>query len=152
MNPAGVLFNSSSSVDALQTATAVIEAGAGLALLCFPSVTVALLLSTPLETIAGFTVARVAGAALLTLGAAFWLARGDRQSRAARGLVAAMVLYNLGAVIILGVAGIRSQPVGLVLWPAVVLHAAMTIWCIMSLRYLGIAERLGESPSEAIPQ
>jgi len=152
MNPAGVLFNSSSSVDDLQTATALIELGAGLAILSFPSAAVALLLGARLETPGALTVARVAGAALLTLGAAFWLARGDTQSRAARGLVAAMVLYNLGAVIILGAAGIRSQPVGLVLWPAVVLHAAMTIWCIMSLRYLGIAERLGESPSEAIPQ
>ncbi|MGA7617942.1 MAG: hypothetical protein WBV99_01005 [Candidatus Binatus sp.] len=152
MKPAGALFNSSSSVDALQSATAVIEAGAGLALLSFPSAAVALLLGAPLETLAGLTVARVGGAALLTLGAAFWLARGDTQSRAARGLVAAMVLYNLGVAIILGAAGIRSQPVGIVLWPAVVLHAAMTIWCIMSLRYLSIAERLGESPSEAILQ
>ena len=152
MNPAGVLFNSSSSVDALQTATALIELGAGLALLSFPSAAVALLLGAPLETPGALTVARVAGAALLTLGAAFWLARGDTQSRAARGLVAAMVLYNIDATIILGTAGIRSQRVGIVLWPAVVLHAAMTIWCIMSLRYLGIAERLGESPSEAIPQ
>ena len=152
MISASVLFSSSSSVDALQTATAVIEAGAGVALLCLPSAAVALLLGAPLETSAGLTVARVGGAALLTLGAALWLARGDTQSRAARGLVAAMVLYNLGAAIILGAAGVRSQPVGIALWPAVVLHAGMTIWCIMSLRYLSIAERLGESPSEAIPQ
>ena len=146
MNPAGVLFNSSRSVDALQTATALTELGAGLALLSFPSAAVTLLLGAPLEAPAALTVARVAGAALLTLGAAFWLARGDTRSRAARGMVAAMVLYNLGAAIILGAAGIRSQPVGIVLWPAVVLHAAMTIWCIMSLRYLSIAKRLGESP------
>ncbi len=152
MNPAGVLFNSSRSVDALQTATALIELGAGLALLSFPSAAVTLLLGAPLETPGALTVARVGGAALLTLGVAFWLARGDTQSRATRGLVAAMVLYNLGATIVLGAAGIRSQLVGLILWPAVVLHAAMTIWCIMSLRYLSIAERLGESPSEAIPQ
>jgi len=152
MKPAGVLFNSSSSVDALQTATAVIELGAGLALLSFPSAAVALLLGAPLEASAALTLARVAGAALLTLGAASWLARGDTQSRAARGLVAAMVLYNLGVAIILGAAGVRSQPVGIALWPAVVLHAAMTIWCIMSLRYMSIAERLGESSSEAIPQ
>jgi hypothetical protein len=141
MEPTGVRFNSSLSVDALQTATAVIEAGAGVALLSFPSAAVALLLGGPLETPDALTLARVAGAALLTLGVAFWLARGDTQSRAARGLVTAMVLYNLGAVLILGAAGIRSQPVGIVLWPAVVLHGAMTIWCIMSLRYPGIAER-----------
>jgi hypothetical protein len=152
MEPASVLFNSSSSVDALQTATAVIEAGAGLALLCFPSAAVALLLGTPLETADASTVARVGGAALLTLGVAFWLARGDTQSRAARGLVAAMVLYNLGVAVILGAAGLRSQSVGIVLWPAVVLHAAMTIWCIMSLRYLSIAERPGNLRQKQFPQ
>jgi len=117
----------------LLTATAVIEAGAGLALLCFPSATVALLLGALLELPDALTVARVGGAGLLTLGVACWFARGDTQSRAARGLVAAMVLYNLGAVLILGDAGIRSQPVGVALWPAVVLHAAITVWCIVSL-------------------
>jgi hypothetical protein len=122
-----------SSVNTLYTATAVIELGAGLALLCFPSVTVALLLGAPLEASAALTVARVGGTGLLTLGIACWLARGDTQSPAARGLVTAMVLYNLGAVVILGAAGIRSQPVGIALWPAVVLHAAMTVWCIVSL-------------------
>jgi quinol-cytochrome oxidoreductase complex cytochrome b subunit len=113
--------------------TAVIEAGAGLALLCVPSAAAALLLGTLLEAPAAFTVARVGGAGLLTLGVACWLTRSDAQSPAARGLVTAMVIYNLGVALILGVAGIQSQPVGIVLWPAVVLHVAMTIWCVMSL-------------------
>lgn len=121
-------------MDSLYAATAVIEAGAGLALLCLPSTGVDLLLGAPLEGPAALAVARVAGVALLTLGVAFWLARGDSRSRAARGLVAAMVLYNLGVVFILGAAGIRSLPVGVVLWPAaLVLHAAMTVWCVMIL-------------------
>ena len=125
-------FNSCSSVRNLYAATAAIEVGAGLALLCFPSPAVALLAGAPLEAPA-LIVARVGGAALLTLGVACWLARGDTHSRAARGLVAAMVLYNLGAVVILGAAGVGSQPVGVALRPAVVLHAAMTAWCIVTL-------------------
>jgi hypothetical protein len=128
-----LLFGSSTSMSALQTVTAVIELGAGLALLCFPSVAALLLVGAPLEAPSALTVARVAGAALLTLGVACWLARNDTQSRAARGLVAAMVLYNLGVAIILGTVGIQLQPVGVALWPAVVLHAAMTVWCILSL-------------------
>src|SRR5271169_6479431 len=119
------MFNSSSSASTLLTATAVIELGAGLALLGCPSTTAVLLVGAPLETPASITVARVAGAALLTLGVACWLARVDTQSRAARGLVGAMVVYNLGVAVILGAAGIRSQPVGVALWPAVLLHAAM---------------------------
>lgn len=113
--------------------TAVLEAGAGVALACCPSAAVVLLLGAPLETSAAVTLGRVAGAALLALGVASWLARCDSRSRAARGVVGAMVLYNLGAVVILGAAGIRSQPVGVALWPAVVLHAGMTVWCVTSL-------------------
>jgi hypothetical protein len=120
-------------MNSLYTATAVIEAGAGLALLCFPSATVGLLVGGPLEGPAALTAARVGGTGLLTLGVACWLARGDTQSRAARGLVAAMVLYNLGVASILGAAGIWSQPIGVALWPAVVLHTAMAAGCIGSL-------------------
>jgi hypothetical protein len=152
MKSAGVLFGSSSSVDALQIATAAIEAGAGLALLSFPSRAVELLLGVPLEAPGASTVARVGGTALLTLGAASWLARGDMQSSAARGLVAAMVLYNLGVALVLGAAGIRLEHIGVALWPAVVLHTAMTLWCIVSLRSLSVAQRTGKSASEAIAQ
>jgi hypothetical protein len=120
-------------VEALLTATAVIEAGAGLALLSVPSAAAKLLLGAPLEAPDAITIARLGGAGLLTLGVAFWLARGDSRSRAARGLVAAVAIYNLGAVLILGAAGLRSQSVGVALWPAVVLHAVMTAWCIASL-------------------
>ena len=45
-----------------------------------------------------------------------------------------MVLYNLGVVLILGAAGLQSRPVGIALWPAVILHAAMGVWCLASLR------------------
>lgn len=113
--------------------TALIEAATGLGLIAVPSVVVRLLLGSPLETSAAVTLERVAGAALLSLGVACWLARGDVQSRAARGLVSAMVLYNIGAVIILGSVGLGSQSVGIALWPAVILHAVMAVWCVASL-------------------
>jgi hypothetical protein len=113
--------------------TALIEAATGFGLIVIPSVVVRLLLGSPLDAPAAVTLGRVGGAALCALALACWLARDDTQSRAARGLVAAMVLYNLGAVVILGTAGIRSQPVGIGLWPAVILHAVMTIWCVTSL-------------------
>jgi hypothetical protein len=120
-------------VNALYVSTAMIEGGAGLALLCLPSAAAVLLLGKPLEAPAALTVARVGGAGLLTLGVACWLARSDAQSLAARGLIGAMVIYNLGAALILGDAGVRSQPVGIVLWPAVILHTAMTVWCVVGV-------------------
>ena len=118
----------------LHTVTAVIELGAGLALLCVPSPVGVLLLGSPLDTPTALSVARVGGAGLLSLGVACWLARGDSESRAARGLVAAMLLYNVGAVAILAFAGIGFGLHGVALWPAVVLHAVMTVWCVACLR------------------
>jgi hypothetical protein len=144
--------NSFSSVAAFQTATAAIEVGAGLALTCMPSRAAELLLGAPLKAPDAITVARVGGAGLLTLGAAFWLARGDTQSRAAKGLTSAVVIYNVAVVFILGVTGVRAERVGVLLWPAVVLHAAMTAWCAVSLRSQNVAERSRKSPSEAIAQ
>jgi hypothetical protein len=119
---------------ALYTATAVIELGAGLALLCFPSATVTLLVGAPLEAAPALTVGRVGGAGLLALGVACWLGRGDTQSRAARGLIAAMSLYNVAAVVVLAFAGIGFGLHGVALWPAVILHAVMTVWCFEWLR------------------
>ena len=113
--------------------TAIIESGAGLALLCCPSPVVALLLGSPLDTLAAAALGRLAGAALLALGVACWLAKHDAQSCAARGLIAAMTIYNLGAVVILGAAGIWSHLVGVALWPAVGVHVMMTIWCFTTL-------------------
>lgn len=122
-------------MNTLYATTAIVELGAGLALLSLPSSAVDLLLGAPLEAPTALAVARVGGIALLTLGVACWLARKDIHSPAARALVTAMVLYNLGVVLILGAAGIRSLPGRLVLWPAaVVLHMGMAIWCVLSLR------------------
>ena len=113
--------------------TAIIEAATGLGLITVPAIAVRLLLDAEMSG-ATIPLGRVAGVALLALGVACWLARDDTQTRAARGLVSAMVLYNLGAVIILGSAGLGSQSVGIALWPAVILHAAMALWCVTSLR------------------
>jgi hypothetical protein len=108
--------------------TAIIEAATGLGLAAVPAAVVRLLLGAEISG-ASIPLGRVAGVALLALGVACWLARHDAQSCAARGLVSAMVLYNLGSVVILGAAGLQSQPVGIALWPAVVLHAVMAVWC-----------------------
>jgi hypothetical protein len=115
------------------TVTALLEAGAGVALGCCPSAVVALLLGSPLDSPAAVILGRLTGAALLVLGVACWLARGDAQSRAARGLVAAMLVYNLGAVALFAFAGIGLGLHGVALWPAMVLHAAMAVWCIVCL-------------------
>ncbi len=117
----------------LHTVTALIEAGAGLALVIFPSAVVALLLGSGLDNPVAVTLGRLAGAALLALGVACWLARGDAGSHAAKGLAAGMVVYNFAAVALLVYAGIGLGLHGVLLWPAAVLHAGMTVWCIACL-------------------
>jgi hypothetical protein len=118
----------------LLTVTAGIEAATGLALLGLPSLVVSLLLGGSLDTPAALVVARVTGAALLSLGAACWLARNDAQSRAAVGVVTAMLMYSVAAVAVLAYAGIGLGLSSIGLWPAVLLHAALAAWCIACLR------------------
>jgi len=125
--------------------TAVVEAGTGLGLLVVPEMIARVLLGGSLEAPAALTVARVAGAALLALGVACWLASSDAQSRAARGVTSAMVIYNLGAGIILGLAGVQGSPAGIALWPAVILHVAMAVWCFTNL--LARPHQHSEQPS-----
>ena len=118
----------------LLTLTAIIEAATGLALLATPAMITRLLLGGTLDTPAALTVARVAGAGLLALGIACWLASQDTRSRAVRGLIGAMGFYNIAAVAILAFAGIGFGLRGVALWPAIILHAVMTVWCVACLR------------------
>jgi hypothetical protein len=113
--------------------TAVIEAATGLALVLSPSMPASMLLGASLDMPAGLVVARIAGAALLALATACWLARNDPQSRAATGLIAALLLYNVAAVAVLVHAGMGLGLFGIGLWPTVVLHAALGGWCIACL-------------------
>jgi hypothetical protein len=117
----------------LLTLTAVIEVPTGLGLLILPSMVMLILLGSALETSSAMTLGRVAGAALLALGLACWLARGDTRNNSQQGLIIAMLAYNLAAVVILGAPGVRSESRGIALWPAVVLHSVMALWCIVDL-------------------
>ena len=114
--------------------TALAETATGLMLLVTPQLVIAFLLGASLDAQAALVVARIAGAALLSLGGACWLARDDGPSRAGRGLVAAMLLYNGVAVAVLANAGAGAGLVGVLTWPAVALHTALAVWCIACLR------------------
>jgi hypothetical protein len=114
--------------------TALAETATGLMLLVSPTLVVAFLLGASLEAPAALVVARIAGAALLSLGCACWLARNNGPNRALGGMVAAMLLYNSVAVAVLANAGTGGTLVGVLTWPAVALHAALAVWCIACLR------------------
>ena len=116
----------------LLTVSAALESAIGLALLVAPSVLASVLLGSTLETTVGLTIARVAGAGLLALGIACWLGRDDAVG--ARTLVAAMLFYNTAAAAVLIHAGLGLGLSAIGLWPVVVLHLALAIWCIACLR------------------
>jgi hypothetical protein len=122
------------AVTKLLIVTALAETVTGLMLLVSPALVVALLLGASLEAPAALVVARIAGAALLSLGCACWLARNDGPNRAVRGLITAMLLYNSVALAVLANAGASARLVGVLMWPAVALHAVLAVCCIVCLR------------------
>ena len=117
----------------LLTLTALIEVPTGLGLIFLPVVVVQLLLGSPLETSAATILGRVAGVAVFALGLACWLARNDTQNRAARGLVVAMLLYNAAVAGLLVYTRLYPGLHGIAIWPVVVIHAIMAIWCLACL-------------------
>jgi hypothetical protein len=123
--------------------TAVIEVGTGLALLVVPSVPLALLLGVSVTVPEALLVGRVTGAALLAIGVAGWLARGDRQGHAQLGLLTGLLIYDGAAAALLGYAGLVMNMAGTLLWPAVVLHTALAVWCLVCLCVKPPGERVG---------
>ena len=113
--------------------TALIESLTGLLLLISPSWLVLILFRIPIDSSIDLLLGRIAGAGLLSLGIACWLARKDEKSLAANGLAAAMLLYNVIATVLLAYAGFNAHLQLLALWAVVVIHFLMAIWCIKIL-------------------
>lgn len=112
---------------------AVGEASMGVALLLDPALLFQLLLGAEASG-AGLALARLAGIALLGLSLACW---PDRDARALRGALRAMLVYNALATAYLVLLGIGGEWVGVLLWPAVGAHAVLTLGCLMAFRRLG---------------
>jgi hypothetical protein len=95
---------------------AVGEASTGLALLIVPGLVGRLLLGEELSGIA-IPVARVAGIALIALGLACWPATPR----------VGMLAYSAAVTLYLAYLGVSGSSTGTLLWPAVVLHAVLTV-------------------------
>ena len=111
----------------------VIEAVAGLGLILIPTLAVSALLGVPLDTPTGLVAGRIAGAALVALAIACWQARNGERGSPATGVVEAMLFYNFAAAIVLVYGGIRLDLRSALLWPAIVLHFCLGVWCVSHL-------------------
>ncbi len=98
-----------------------------------PPLFASIVIGAPFDTTTDAVVGRVAGAALLALALACWLARSDGYSSSARGIVSGLLLYNAVVVVVLAYAGIAWGLSGMGLWPVVALHATMALWCFVCL-------------------
>ena len=105
----------------------IVEIGTGLLLLVDPALVVALLVGGDLAG-AGAVTARCFGMTLVALGVACWPGRQstDNVAAAARG----MLLYNAAIALYLVYVRTVDHLGGPLLWPAVVLHAAVALLLI----------------------
>jgi len=99
------------------TLTAIFEAATGLVLIIAPSLVGRLLFGAEFTGVAN-PAARVTGLALLALGVGCWPG-----STALRG----MLTYDVLVTLYLAYLGVSGEWVGLLLWPAVVLHVILTV-------------------------
>ena len=99
---------------------ALAEAGTGMILLAYPPIVVRLLFDAEIVG-AGVVMSRLAGIALIGLGAACW--PGSETRRAFFG----MVTYSVLAMLYLIYIGVRGEWVGRLLWPGVIVHAILIV-------------------------
>ena len=96
---------------------AIAEAVTGLALLIVPSLVGQLLLGQQLTGVA-IPVARVTGIALIALGISCWPAKP----------LVGMFAYSSAATLYLAYIGLVGEWLGVLLWPAVAVHALLSVF------------------------
>lgn len=116
----------------LLVVTAVLELATGIAMLIAPSFVAELLLGAGLDSPESMVVARVAGAAIVSIGLTCWLSKDGGGPRT--GLVVGLLAYNVSIPVLFIHAAVAERMHGVALWPATVLHSVLAIWCIACLR------------------
>jgi hypothetical protein len=119
--------------------TALSEVLVGAVMLIVPWALVSVLLGVELQTPVGDIVARVAGAALVSLAIACWQLRGS----GGIGIVVAVLFYNVSVNTVFVYAAVAVGLQGPLLWPAIVAHYALAAWCVVLLWF---AKRHGSNP------
>jgi len=111
---------------------AVLEAATGLVLMIDPALVAQVLFGDGVAG-AGKALSQVAGIALLALGVACWPGR-EAGSGSARS-TGAMLTYSLLVTIYLVYLGVVAHLAGILLWPAVVVHAVWIFLVVAAWRH-----------------
>ena len=116
---------------ALLALTAALELATGVCLLAVPQVCLDLLLGIHETAAETMLISRFAGAALVAFGVAAWGGRSYEPPSVA--LLVAALAYDVLAAALLAHAALSLHMFGIALWPGVVLHSALAIWCASAL-------------------
>jgi len=124
---------------------AIVEMATGLALMVDPAIVVRLLAGTTLSG-GGMPLARFPGVALFALGWACWPRRAwvEVNTQAFQ----AMGIYNVLIATYLAYLALADHLAGVLLWPAIVLHAVVAAWMVRAWRQERGSHRL---PTTARP-
>jgi hypothetical protein len=112
----------SATMKSVLLCASIAEAATGLALLAVPSLVAQLLFGMPFGDPLAIIAARVAGTALLALSAACWWGSP----------YLGMVVYSAGITVLLTAVGLTGALTGVLLWPVIILHAAVTVLLVAS--------------------
>ena len=102
----------------------VVEIGTGIAFMADPAIVVSLLLGGDVSSV-GIPLGRCFGIALLALGIACWPSR--ETAAGSRPAFRAMLIYNVLIAAYLAWQGTAAHMAGILLWPAVLLHAGVAL-------------------------
>jgi hypothetical protein len=132
--------------------TSLTETPLGLCLLLLPAPVLTILLGLEPAAVETLFVSRVTGAALLAIGVASWMARADALTPAQHGLLTGLLIYDATAAILLAYAGAVLKMIGVLLWPAVALHAVLAAWCLSCLFSDGFVSTREDRADRATPK
>ena len=129
---------------------AIVESIAGFAFAVLPSSCIYLVLGQSLDEPEAVVGVRMFGVAIFAIGLACWLARTDSGRPAAKGLIVALLFYDLAVITVLLSARFEVGLSGLFLWPVLALHSALAAFSVNCLR-LGrvntLSPKIPASPS-----
>ena len=113
--------------------TAIIEILTGLVLLILPNLPLSLLLGIGQPTPEVSVLARWIGAALLAIGVTCSMTQSDVGGIWRRGVVVGALVYDVAAAMLFIYTAVFLSLSGPALWPAAILHIALTVWAVLCL-------------------